>query len=90
MHWLEHAQPTEDVIAIVDPDCMFLKPFDMQVCFVVASVCVTIMTMLMMMLVVTRSLFLLYPHDAHSVIVHLRAQFDLGRRTLLKKANRWR
>ena len=30
MHWLQNAKPTEDIVIIVDPDCMFVRPFAMQ------------------------------------------------------------
>eukprot|EP00291_Cryptomonas_curvata_P003363 CAMPEP_0172179868 /NCGR_PEP_ID=MMETSP1050-20130122/16874_1 /TAXON_ID=233186 /ORGANISM="Cryptomonas curvata, Strain CCAP979/52" /LENGTH=371 /DNA_ID=CAMNT_0012852833 /DNA_START=1 /DNA_END=1114 /DNA_ORIENTATION=+ len=30
-HWLRKARPTEDVIIVVDPDCMFIRPLDIVV-----------------------------------------------------------
>jgi hypothetical protein len=30
MDWFKHAKPTDDIVIVVDPDCMFLKPFDMH------------------------------------------------------------
>jgi hypothetical protein len=28
MHWMAHAKPTADIIVVIDPDCMFVRPFD--------------------------------------------------------------
>jgi hypothetical protein len=30
-HWLRNAKPTEDVIIVVDPDCMFVSKLEVMV-----------------------------------------------------------
>mmetsp|Transcript_53170 Transcript_53170/g.140548 ORF Transcript_53170/g.140548 Transcript_53170/m.140548 type:complete len:406 (-) Transcript_53170:1459-2676(-) len=31
MHWLENSKPTEDVVVIIDPDCMYVSPLEIIV-----------------------------------------------------------